>query len=47
MLEGLNEEFRHVAPKLQIISFYETKTTPLAGGTAKKVSIAFMHPCIS
>ena len=47
MLEGLNEEFRHIASKLQIISFYETKTTPLAGGTAKKVSFAITSPCSS
>jgi hypothetical protein len=30
-LQKLNEQFRHVAPKLDIISFYETRPTPLAG----------------
>ncbi len=29
-LQKLNEQFRHVAPKLDIISFYETRPTPLA-----------------
>lgn len=28
-LQQLNERFRHVAPKLQIVSFYETRPTPL------------------
>lgn len=28
-LERLNEQFRHVAPNLQIISFYETRPTPI------------------
>jgi hypothetical protein len=26
-LQKLNEQFRHVAPKLQIVSFYETRPT--------------------
>jgi hypothetical protein len=30
-LQKLNEQFRHVAPKLDIVSFYETRPTPLAG----------------
>lgn len=29
-LQKINEQFRHVAPKLDIISFYETRPTPLA-----------------
>ncbi|KAK4113334.1 hypothetical protein N656DRAFT_778094 [Canariomyces notabilis] len=29
-LQKLNEQFRHVAPKLDIFSFYETRPTPLA-----------------
>ena len=29
-LQKLNEQFRHVAPKLDIVSFYETCPTPLA-----------------
>ncbi|KAL1851758.1 hypothetical protein VTK73DRAFT_9363 [Phialemonium thermophilum] len=28
-LDGLNERFRHVAPDLQIVSFYETRPTPI------------------
>jgi len=28
-LEDLNEQFRHIAPKLQLISFYETLPTPI------------------
>lgn len=33
-LQKLNEQFRHVASKLQIVSFYETRPTSL-----KKISI--------
>ena len=28
-LQKLNEQFRHVAPKLDIVSFYETCPTPM------------------
>ena len=28
-LQKLNESFRHAAPKLQIVSFYETRPTPI------------------
>lgn len=28
-LQKLNEQFRHVAPKLQIVSFYETRPTTI------------------
>ena len=28
-LQKLNESFRHIAPKLQIVSFYETRPTPV------------------
>ncbi|KAB5522037.1 hypothetical protein GE09DRAFT_1208083 [Coniochaeta sp. 2T2.1] len=31
-LQRLNEQFRHVAPNLQIISFYETRPTPMVLG---------------
>jgi triacylglycerol esterase/lipase EstA (alpha/beta hydrolase family) len=27
MLQKLNEQFRHIAPRLQIVSFYETRPT--------------------
>lgn len=32
-LQQLNEKFRHVAPKLEIVSFYETRPTPMFKGT--------------
>ena len=35
MLEGLNEEFRHIAPTLQIFSFYETMETAVPGTFTK------------
>ncbi len=35
MLEALNEEFRHIAPKLQIFSFYETMETAISGTLMK------------
>lgn len=35
MLEALNEEFRHIAPKLQIFSFYETLETAISGTLMK------------
>jgi hypothetical protein len=28
-IQKLNEQFRHVAPKLQIVSFYETRPTAM------------------
>lgn len=28
-LQKLNEQFRHIAPKLDIVSFYETQMTPI------------------
>ena len=34
-LEALNEEFRHIAPKLQIFSFYETMETAISGTLIK------------
>lgn len=32
-LQKLNEQFRHVAPKLQIVSFYETRPTTIVKKT--------------
>ena len=32
-LQKLNEQFRHVAPRLKIVSFYETRPTPMLKGT--------------
>lgn len=43
MLESLNEEFRHIAPKLQIFSFYETAETPVASSAVKEVSCIPAH----
>ena len=37
MLEALNEEFRHIAPKLQIFSFYETMETAISRTLIKKM----------
>lgn len=28
-LQKLNEQFRHIAPNLEIVSFYETRPTPM------------------
>ena len=28
-MQKLNEQFRHIAPKLDIVSFYETQMTPI------------------
>lgn len=36
-LQKLNEQFRHIAPRLDIVSFYETQPT-MIGRTAKIVS---------
>lgn len=33
ILEKINEEFRHVAPKIDLFSFYETRPTILFGRT--------------
>jgi hypothetical protein len=37
-LQNLNEQFRHVAPRLDIVSFYETLPTPLGIKRARVVS---------
>ena len=37
-LEEINEQFRHVAPKIQIVSFYETLETSI--GISKLVCCA-------
>jgi hypothetical protein len=36
-IQDLNEKFRHIAPSLDIYSFYETRPTPLAFNTSKLV----------
>ena len=37
-LQNLNEQFRHVAPRLDIVSFYETLPTPIGIKRARVVS---------
>ena len=39
-LQRLNEQFRHVAPKLEIVSFYETSPTSLG---FKNASVVCSH----
>lgn len=39
-LQKLNEQFRHVAPKLQIVSFYETRPTTML----KKIQLVCESP---
>ena len=41
-LQRLNEQFRHVAPKLDIVSFYETRMTSIGVSSTKIVNIK--HP---
>ncbi|KAI0014866.1 hypothetical protein F4780DRAFT_766533, partial [Xylariomycetidae sp. FL0641] len=36
-LQKLNEQFRHIAPRLDIVSFYETLPTPLALKSARVI----------
>lgn len=42
-LQKLNEQFRHIAPKLDIVSFYETRTTPIGFKNTKLVRLASVH----
>lgn len=37
-LQKLNEQFRHIAPRLEIISFYETQSTSIGLKNARVVS---------
>ena len=37
-LQRLNEQFRHIAPRLDIVSFYETQSTPIGFKSARVVS---------
>jgi hypothetical protein len=37
-LQKLNEQFRHIAPRLDIVSFYETLPTPIGLKRARVVS---------
>ena len=39
-LQKLNEQFRHVAPKLDIVSFYETQMTPIGINRNKIVRLS-------
>ena len=38
-LQKLNEQFRHVAPRLDIMSFYETRPTSIGLKSARVVNI--------
>jgi hypothetical protein len=44
-LQKLNEQFRHVAPKLDIVSFYETRPTPLAVFKKSQIVSARLSSC--
>jgi len=47
-LQGLNEQFRHVAPNLQIISFYETRPTSVLKKTQiARSSYLFFKHCLT
>ena len=37
-LQKLNEQFRHIAPRLDIVSFYETKSTSIGLKNTRVVS---------
>lgn len=37
-LQKLNEQFRHIAPRLDIVSFYETQPTSIGFKSARVVS---------
>lgn len=37
-LQKLNEQFRHIAPRLEIVSFYETQSTSIGLKSARVVS---------
>jgi hypothetical protein len=37
-LQKLNEQFRHIAPRLDIVSFYETQSTSIGIKSARVVS---------
>lgn len=43
-LQKLNEQFRHVAPRLQIVSFYETLPTTIGMKGAAVVSSSMNPP---
>ena len=42
-IEALNAQFRHIAPKLDILSFYETRQTSVGG---VKLVCAFGSICM-
>jgi len=47
-LQRLNEQFRHVAPNLQIISFYETRPTSVLKKTQiARLSYLFFKHCLT
>ena len=42
-LQSLNDQFRHVAPRLNIFSFYETKATPIGPKRNQIVSSRYRY----
>ena len=38
-LQKINDQFRHIAPKLDIVSFYETQPTPIGFSMNRIVSL--------
>jgi hypothetical protein len=51
-LQKLNEQFRHIAPRLDIVSFYETLPTPIGLKSTRVVSksrysSSFVNPNIT
>jgi hypothetical protein len=44
-LQKLNEQFRHIAPKLDIVSFYETRPTQMMN-RVKKTKIVSVNFCV-
>ena len=43
-LQKLNEQFRHIAPRLDIVSFYETQSTSIGNKSARIVSRCWHKP---
>jgi hypothetical protein len=44
-LQKLNEQFRHIAPRLDIVSFYETQPTPTGVGSVVSPRTATAQLC--
>ena len=46
-LQKLNEQFRHVAPKLDIVSFYETRPTTMFSKTSLVSTELYVCVCLN